>query len=245
MTAIARLPRRSRPWRQLAADRSGVALIEFAFTLPLVLGVSLYGVETASLALANLRVSQIALNLADNASRVGLSNSSNRQELREVDLTDVLTGARLQGEQLGLTTYGRITLSSLEEFNGKQYIHWQRCIGLKSGAGWDSRYGTTAIDNGIGTKTYDLDKNKIDGTEVKDGMGPDGAKVTAPESSGVMFVEIDYEYQPVVSSLWMPEGYNRIHYTASLIVRDRRIFDRVFNPAPKAAAMTCDKHTET
>ena len=60
-----------RPLLRLASARSGVAMLEFALALPIVIGVGAYGLEVSNLALLNLRVSQIALNLADNASRVG------------------------------------------------------------------------------------------------------------------------------------------------------------------------------
>jgi Flp pilus assembly protein TadG len=116
--------------RLLSADRSGLALLEFAFTAPLVVALGLYGTEVANLALANLRVSQIALNLADNASRVGVQSSLVTQQLREVDINDIFAAVQTQGKAWDLTTRGRITLSSLEaDSAGKQVIHWQRCIG--------------------------------------------------------------------------------------------------------------------
>ena len=236
------LPRTVARLRRLAGalrrDLSGVALTEFAFSLPIVLGIGCYGVETANLALANLRVSQIALNLADNASRVGNMQSDNTSQLREVDVNDVLTAARLQGEKWGITTQGRITLSSLEENDGKQYIHWQRCLGTRSGAKYESSYGKTKPTDGtVAGPAYA-------GTEV-DGMGEPGAKVTAPPDSGVMFVEISYDYAPVISSAWLPNGTARIHYIASFIVRDRRVFDQIYNPNPAATRYTCDKFTST
>ena len=106
--------RQCRSARRLRRDRSGVALMEFALCLPIVLCVGLYGIETANLALINLRVSQIALSLADNASRVGTMSTLNTQQLREVDLNDVLQARALQGTGINLTTNGRIILSSLE-----------------------------------------------------------------------------------------------------------------------------------
>lgn len=253
MTVVVRPTRRGRRFAAgLLADRSGAALLEFGFSLPLLLGIGLYGVESANLALANLRVSQIALNLADNASRVGAQNSDNRQELREIDLNDVLTGTKLQGEAWELTKRGRITLTSLEEWDGRQWIHWQRCIGLKSGTKWDSSYGTTDKANGRsgkkkksgkGPDDNDEDDFDFDGTEVPGGMGPAGSRVTAPDDSGVMFVEVNYQYKPVVSDKWLP-GSTRIHYTASLIVRDRRVFERIYNPSPAATPKTCDLYSE-
>jgi Flp pilus assembly protein TadG len=222
--------------RRLADDRSGVALIEFAYSLPIVLALGLYGLETAKLAVDNLRVSQVALNLADNASRVGVQNNLAVQQLREVDINDVLEAVRIEGEKLDITRRGRITLTSLEaDASGTQRIHWQRCIGLKSGANWDSSYGTTSPSSG----TDDSPANA--GTLAPGGIGPAGAKVIAPPSSGLMFVEVNYEYDPLFTNWMLTSG--RIHYTASFIVRDRRDFTQVYNPTPSAVRATCDRHT--
>jgi len=35
----------------------------------------------------------------------------------------------------------------------------------------------------------------------------------------------------------------QMRYTASFIVRDRRTFDMVYNPAPAAQRYTCDRYT--
>jgi Flp pilus assembly protein TadG len=55
MTRIARVCRSA---LRLSRDRSGLALLEFALSMPIVLALGLYGVETANLALANLRISR-------------------------------------------------------------------------------------------------------------------------------------------------------------------------------------------
>ena len=68
---------------RLARDRRGVALLEFGFAMPIVIGIGCYGVELCNLALLNHKVSQIALNLADNASRVSTYSSLSTQQLRE------------------------------------------------------------------------------------------------------------------------------------------------------------------
>lgn len=219
-------------------DRSGLALLEFALSLPLVLGIGLYGVEVANLAITNMRVSQAALNLADNASRVGLTVSTNSVQLREIDINDVMAAVRIQGKALDLTTRGRVILSSLEEQNNNQVIHWQRCVGMKSGTGYDSPAAErTTITDGTDTQPAN------DGTIIPGGMGPAGAKVTAPDDSGVMFVRVNYEYKPLVSTKWLPGGSARIEYTASFIVRDRRLFDQIYNPSPAATPMTCNLYT--
>ena len=256
--------------RHLYADRRGLALLEFAFSLPLVLGIGLYGVETANLALVNLRVSQIALNLADNASRVGSDTSLNVQQLREVDMNDVLQGARYQGTSIKLTTYGRITVSSLENVQQSydaaptQRIHWQRCIGMAGNPNgtipdpkYKSEYGVAAtspiatyLPGAVydPTAAVDTDTSTNDnssshpGSLAPTGMGDPGSQVQAPSSSAVMFVEINYLYQPLISAYLAGTG-RRIHYIASFIVRDKRDFSEIYNPSPTSTASTCDKFT--
>ena len=231
-------------WRRLRGDRSGVAMLEFAFTLPIVLGIGGYGIEVSNLALMNLKLSQIALALADNASRVGTTTSLSTQQLREIDINDILAGLRLQGKAIDLTTRGRIVLSSLENVQQSydtapvQRIHWQRCIGLKSGTGYDSSYGTTTAAAGSDATVANA------GTTVATGMGDTGALINAPASSAVMFVEINYEVKPLFGTLLMSPS--RVHYIASFIVRDNRDFKQMFNPTPAVATgnkFTCDRYT--
>lgn len=265
MIANVRFPlsRLAHTQRRLARDTSGLALLEFALSMPLVLMIGLYGIETANQALINLKISQIALNLADNASRVGLINGSTSvEQLREIDMNDVLQAARNQGDSIDLTTRGRITVSSLENVGGVQRIHWQRCLGVKSGVGYDSTYGISSTATNSDTGTYDpnagvntatlpadnsasrLGSVAVGGTNgVKlSGMGDDATSaVTAPANGGVIFVEINYDYKPVVGA-WL-FGAAKIHYTASFIVRDNRLFGQIYNPSPTATRSTCDLHT--
>jgi Flp pilus assembly protein TadG len=226
---------------RLRRDRSGLALMEFALGLPLVLSLALYGVETANLALANLRVSQIALNLADNASRVGIASTLNTVQLREVDMNDVLQASRIQGAKINLSKYGRVIVSSLENPSGTQRIHWQRCFGLMKGANYDSSYGTTKITDGTDGTTANQGTDVSTGMGTDAGMGDSGARVTSPLNSGVMFVEVNYQYQPIAPN-WLT-GPKRLHYIASFIVRDSRDFTQIYNPSPTAVKSTCDKYT--
>jgi Flp pilus assembly protein TadG len=228
--------------RSFKRDRSGVAMLEFAFALPLVLGISCYGLEIANVALLNMRVSQITLALADNASRVGVY-ASGTQQLREVDVDDIFAATKYQGSGINLTTNGRIILSSLENIQQSydtatgpvQRIHWQRCLGAKSGTGYDSSYGTTTKTAGTTALVGDA------GTTVASGMGNAGAQVTAPSGSGVMFVEVNYLTKPLFGSFLI--GPTRIHYIASFIVRDGRDYKQLYNPGSGATQMTCDKYT--
>ncbi|MCU6452712.1 hypothetical protein LPN01_01320 [Sphingomonas sp. A2-49] len=224
--------------RRLGADRSGLALLEFAFAGPLVLALGLYGVEMGNQALTHMRVSQIALSIADNASRMGALQSGNIEQMREGDMNDVLQAARLQGAGIKLGTYGRIIISSLENVQQSydlvpvQRIHWQRCMGLKSATGYPSSYGTTTTTAGTTATVSDA------GTTALLGMGDTGRKVSAPSGSGLIFVEVNYEYQPIVSG-WLAKPF-RMHYVASMIVRNNRDFKQIYNPLNSATPSTCN-----
>lgn len=190
--------------RLLRVGASGVALMEFAFALPIVLTIGLFGIETANLALAHLRMSQIALNLADNVSRVGAQSALSLTKLRESDINDSFDAARLQSDSFDIGTRGRIILSSLERnATGGQWIHWQRCMGARN---YTSSYGVAG--NGATGNAFL-------------GMGVAGAEIKAPSSNGaVMFVELYYDYKPLVGMAVF--GTTVLHYTASFIVRDQR-----------------------
>ena len=86
--------RMTRRLARLRGDRGGLALIEFALGAPIVLTIGGYGLELSNLSITHMRVSQIALNLADHASRVGLTSTLTPTQLREADVNDVMAGAR-------------------------------------------------------------------------------------------------------------------------------------------------------
>jgi hypothetical protein len=221
-------PTRSRLGR-LLRERRGVAMLEFALALPVVLPIGLYAVELCNFGITQLRLSQTTLALADNISRVGVDTTIATQQLREADIGEVIEGLRQQAKNLSLTTNGRITISSLETKNGSQWIHWQRCVGMKSGVGYDSSYGR-AGDGGTSGSSFT-------------GMGIGGTKVIAPPNAAVIFVEINYDYQPLISRYFM--GERRLHQTASFVVRDNReLATGITNPSPSVGQpLTCDRYS--
>lgn len=177
----------TRFWLGLKRSKSGVAALEFALATPLLLGAGLWGAETANRAVVQMRVSQLAVLLADNASRVGENSLLGESKFYESDINDVLQGAEVQGgDNFGLFDHGRVIVSSLEvlpDTEDQQYIHWQRCRGLLEHA---SSYGREG-DGRIGEFP---------------GMGPAGNEIIAFKNEAVLFVEIAYEYQPIVSDLF-------------------------------------------
>ncbi len=186
--------------RRLHRDDGGVALTEFAFAAPLLLVMTLGGLETANLALTHLRVSQIAMTVADNAGRVDTT-------IDEADIYEVFEGAELVGEAIDFESNGRLVLSSLEH-NGQtgddegQMINWQRCMGTLD---VDPAYGT----QGIGRENDDLEN----------GMGADGNRIVSAPGTAVMFVEVTYEYQPLIDNTIL--GERQIRYESAFNVRER------------------------
>lgn len=125
MAGRKRLPLRSALLR-LLRDTRGVSLIEFAYILPVFITLGMLGAEVAWMASINMQVSQVALSLADNASRLGQTdNSSVTPTITEGDIDSIMSGAIRQGASYNLATRGRVILSSLEydEASGKQFIH--------------------------------------------------------------------------------------------------------------------------
>lgn len=191
---------------RLRRDRSGIAAVEFALSAPIILTLFLSGAELTNYTIVKLRVSQIALHVADNGSRIGTDSLLTAPQISEAQINDLLVGANLQAGTLDLQHHGRIIVSSLEPManpntGGLYKIHWQRCFGDKV---YPSSYG----DEGATNIT---------------GMGPAGQQVTAPDGSGVIYVEVAYDYQPLISSRLVPNTV--IHDVAAMTIRDDRDFD--------------------
>jgi hypothetical protein len=218
---------------KLRKNQSGLALTEFAFSIPIFTGLGMYGTETAYRAVAQMQVSQAALALADNSSRMGQIGATGVQPtIQESDIVEGLTGTRLQTENLDLLENGRVILSSLEfrriasEGNREQqFIRWQRCKGTLNHT---SKYAA-----GINTSN-----------SAFTGVGPIGA-VKAIEGSAVMFVEIRYNYQPLFGDLFA-DGVV-INQEAAFTIRDDRNLAAGLNNDlnPTTLAATCNKFDAT
>lgn len=218
-----RRPRRS--LRDLRNCSSGLALIEFAFSLPVLLALSLYGFETANLALAHMRVSNIAMLTADNAARI-------RDSIDEANVTELMLGAKMSGRGIGFGGNARIILSSFEVApapNGtQQWIRWQRCDGaldVSSSYGAPKTAGGGNIANG--TEIYNADRTTAStapsspthATSRYSAIGPTDGQVFPDPGAAVMLVEVVYNYQPIVSaSLFGPV---QIRYESAFKVRQR------------------------
>lgn len=215
-------------FRRMRANRSGVAATEFALALPFLMTAGMWGIESANLAITHMRVSQLAMQIADNGSRIGDTSTLTDHRIYESDINDLLKGADIMGgSAIQLFEHGRVVISSLEvvpDSDGDQYIHWQRCKGKKV---FSSAYGS----EGTG----------LDGSLA--GMGPAGEEVTASEGDAVIFVEVSYDYQPLIGEIFT--NADTIEATAAFNVRDDRDLSQIYqrdagNPDGVAACGTFD-----
>jgi len=100
--------------RRLRKDRSGLALLEFAFILPIILLIGLTGTELMNYIITRMRISQISLHLADNSARIGSGSQLQAKTISETDINDLMTGTGLQSGELDIFGRGRVIITSLE-----------------------------------------------------------------------------------------------------------------------------------
>lgn len=196
-----------RALRRLADDASGVSVVEFALVTPFILSIALYGLEVAYMNSIDMKMSEIALSLADNASRIGQTdNSVVTPTVSEADINEVMRGAEEQAAGLDFANRGKVILSSLERDSatGRQYIRWQRC------------YGRLARQSAYGN---DSTRNGLTGT-VLVGMGSGATKITASANSAVMFVEVYYRHEGLLGDLFLDNPV--VRKEGAFLIRDNR-----------------------
>lgn len=195
---------------RLLRERRATVMIEMAFSIPFLVLVGFGGIEVANLTMSTTRISQIGLSAADNASRIAYGSALSQPQIRERDINDVFSGSAEQARGMDFKAHGRIILSSLEQNDDDgQWIHWQRC------------YGDLKVPS-----SYGVQGNGATGTGFP-GMGKPGQEVTASTGTAVMFVEIVYEYQPIIYGKWM--GPRMIRSTAAFNIREGRDLTKVYN----------------
>lgn len=213
-------------WRKIGSDCSGLALVEFAFIAPMFMAFTAGGTELANYAVQSTQVSQLAVQVADNASRIGEGDPLANKKITEVQINDLLTGADIHAGPLDIygshmegavsVPNGRIIISSLEgtanpNTPGTYKIAWQRCRG--AAVNHDPQYGEAGQPSGTNMA----------------GMGPAGRQVTAPNGTPVIFVEVHYRYKPLFFNDFALKEYSDINTIAAMMVRDSRDLSQVFN----------------
>jgi Flp pilus assembly protein TadG len=206
--------------RRLNRDRRGVALMEFAVMLPALVLLCLGGMELANFITTKMRISQIALQIADNAARIGSGTPLAAKTISENDVNDLFVGAQTASGKLNLRDNGRVVLSDLEPQASpnpanKYKIAWQRCYGTQV---HPSTYGNAGATNLAG-------------------MGPPGRLVTAQDDNATIFVEVFYVYKPIVGLTWTPA--TDMVEIASMAVRDRRDLPKGLTNDEKVTPSAC------
>ena len=185
---------------RLKSNQSGVAMLELAGALPFFVALSVGGLEIANMSLSNMRISQMAMMVADNAGRVRIS-------IDETDVNEVLFGAKFSGQEMNFGPKGRIILSSVEANNQAApntgyTIKWQRCFGQRNAVSSFGVEGAGATNASMAT-----------------GIGPTGRKIIPVPGSALMFVEVFYEYQPLINNFFYTTQI--MNFTAAFNVRER------------------------
>lgn len=190
-------------FRRLVRECRAVAAVEFGLALPLMTAIAFTGAELTNFVTTKMRISQLALHVADNAARMGTGTVLANKQITEAQINDLLTGASLQSGRLDLFGHGRVILSSIEpvanpNLTNRYQLRWQRCRGAKT---WPSSYGRSGDSN-------------------LTGITVGGQTATAPDDGALMFVEVAYDYQPLIARLFVPQS--QITSVAAMTVRDQR-----------------------
>jgi hypothetical protein len=205
----------------LLRAKSGVAAVEFAITLPVLLTLGLGGLEVANFAITHLRISNIAMITADNAARV-------RESIDESDVNELFLGATLAGESIKFKNRGRVILYDLEPSpdGTVQWIRWQRCEGLKVVAPGYGRPKTAAGANITnGTEIFATNRTSVSSApsshaaSTMTALGPATKQIAAQPGTAVMVAEVIYDYKPLVSNALL--SGTQIRYLSAFNVRQR------------------------
>lgn len=204
--------------RRLRSDVRGLAMIEFAMAAPVLITLGLAGAEVTHMAVAVMRVNQISTAISDNVARV-------RDSIDESDVNEALLSAKFIGTGLDFNANGRVVVSSVEP-NGQtgtkagQYIRWQRCTGALNAPESQPKYGGEGKGQNDGTLPY---------------MGVSSRQIVAGTGSALIFVEVTYRYQPLVSSRFF--GTPILRSESVYNVRERNT--QVLSAAAGTAASVC------
>jgi hypothetical protein len=201
---------------RLRDNNSGVALIEFAFSLPVLMALGVTGTDTAMFVQKTQMVSQIALTIADNASRIGENSVLQVKEVLETDIVDIMDGAIKQSADPDFLDRSRIFLSSVEydPADNVPYIHWQRCDGTKDLVDVKSGRTKTFVSH------YGKQGDGLNNNSLANGIGPAGRTVKPVPGRALMYVEVQYDYQSLFGL--NPFIDRSISSTAAMNVREIR-----------------------
>jgi Flp pilus assembly protein TadG len=163
--------------KRLRTATSGLAVVEFALTAPVMIVLITYGLEASNIAISRVRIQTMTSGAADNAARI-------RESIDETDIIELLSGAKSVGSNLDFANRGRLIISSVQRNaadNGLEIV-WQRCDGAQNYVSSIGLEGKGKTDNTLQTVGY---------------TKPGGPTVSVSPKAGtvMIFVETAYNYK--------------------------------------------------
>lgn len=165
--------------RRLGADRSGVALIEFALMLPLFMAFVVTGLEFAYWVLANNRAQRLATMTADLVAQSGVGEIG----MGEGQVYDLFSALDLTAMPYDLRNQGRVIISSVQgtdddkDGRTENRFLWQRFDGAFVGA------------------------SPILGCMTAQPLANLPASRSLPLNEILFHVQVSYNYQPLITRL--------------------------------------------
>ncbi|WNO55048.1 TadE/TadG family type IV pilus assembly protein [Stakelama saccharophila] len=176
----------------------GVAMIEFALGLPLLLGLSLSGLEMGNYIIANNRVQRLASMAADLIAQSG----QGRIGLNEGQIYDLFNALDVTAKPFNLREHGRIVITAVrgvdKSGSGKttNEILWQR---------FDGAFAQAQPVLGCWQDSKTADLNKV-----------------LPKNELLFHVQVTYDYQPLFSSIPFSMLDLPQHFTRTAMYRARK-----------------------
>ncbi len=206
---------------RLHKDQSGVAAMEFALAMPFMLTICLTGTETVYFVQQYQQVSQLALNAADNGSRVGSEGALQKLVVYESDINDIFAGIELQMQDAKFLQNSRVIMSSIEyDAGSKIYVHWQRCTGEKD------------FDSAIGPQGFGAGSDAL-----ANGVKVGGARVKPVAGDALIVVEVAHDFQPLFGL--SPFTEKEIIQKGAFAVRDTRDLAGLYDRTGSDPVATC------
>lgn len=208
-------------FRAFARDRRAVSLMEFAMILPIVTALGMGGMELTNFILAHQKVERLASTSADLLAR-------NKVKPNERQVNDSFAAIDVMSKPYDIRAQGRVILTGIigtaDPKTGKveNKVAWQRCDGNLTGQ--SSSYGSQW------NATNDF---------------ADGPAVTLPNtiqlSIGHMVVtsEVFFQYQPMISSSWLPISSTSVPFKEISVQRTRAAAFTSITPINGVVARTC------
>lgn len=167
--------------RDLKRDVSGLALIEFAYTLPIFVGFGLVGIEFANVVLAHQKTERIAATVADQV-------ASNQLPPNERQMRDMFEAVELIADPFDFNDNGNVIITGVvgvrDSGNGQieNKVVWQRCRAADS------------FDSSIGTQ-WEGSEDIADGPEVD--LPND---IELAQNQMVVVAEVFFPYDEIISA---------------------------------------------